>query len=223
MLYFSNPVRAARPAMIRGLLGCIVTPGQGNVIPPGSVWFADNGRFSGKKDDEGRPLVGDRAPRWKGDLWFEAWLARPEFLSRRSDCRFVVAPDVPFDHEATMSRAMPWLYRIRAMGYPAALTIQNGIKSSDRLPWANFDVMFIAGDMGFKHGLMAAELTRQAVTRGIPVHWGRGNALKRIRQAHGMGCSSMDGGFLRYGPDSNLPELLGWLSDLDRNGAQTFL
>lgn len=35
--------------------------------------------------------------------------------------------------------------------------------------------------------------------------------LRRLRHAHSIGCHSMDGTFLAYGPDGNLPTLLGCL------------
>jgi len=204
--------------MIAGTIGFVETPDQGTPIPPGARFMVDNGRFSGKLDPDGRLLVGDRAPRWHGDLWFEAYLAK--FRPRAADCAFVVAPDVPFEPETSLARSRPWLHRIRRMGFPAALAVQGDI---GRLPWNEFDVVFLAGDMGFKHGIAAADYVRQARDRGIPVHWGRCNSQLRIRQAHGMGCDSADGGYLRAGPDKNLGRLLGWLADLDRNGAQTFI
>jgi hypothetical protein len=36
--------------------------------------------------------------------------------------------------------------------------------------------------------------------------------LKRLRPAASIGCDSVDGTLLAYGPDRNLPELLGWLA-----------
>ncbi len=46
------------------------------------------------------------------------------------------------------------------------------------------------------------------------VHCGRVNSLKRLRYAASIGCQSADGTFLAYGPDRNLPVLLGWLHTL---------
>jgi hypothetical protein len=31
-----------------------------------------------------------------------------------------------------------------------------------------------------------------------------------------MGCHSVDGTYLTFGPDTNLPKLLGWLDDQER-------
>jgi hypothetical protein len=42
---------------------------------------------------------------------------------------------------------------------------------------------------------------------------GRVNSLKRFRAARSMGCDSVDGTYLTFGPDINLPKLLSWLDD----------
>jgi hypothetical protein len=190
--------------MTAGRLGCIVTPAQGNRIPAGAVWAADNGCFG-----NGYP----------GDVEYLAWLAvRP----RVRHCVFAVAPDVPFDMPATLKRSRPFLPVIRAMGYRAALAAQNGAENTD-LPWDDFDVLFIGGDTLWKLSPAAAWLTREARTRGKHVHMGRVNSLRRLRLAWGMGCDSADGTYLAFGPDVNLPRLLGWLADLDRRGAQSVI
>jgi hypothetical protein len=44
---------------------------------------------------------------------------------------------------------------------------------------------------------------------------GRVNSLKRLRYAEMIGCDSVDGTYLTFAPDENLPRLLGWLRDLD--------
>ena len=217
MEYFGNPSsQAVRDAMTAGRIGMITTPNQGNRIPPGASFIADNGRFSGQLAEDGTPLVGDLSPGWVGDLRYTAWLAK--MLPRRADCRFVVAPDQPFDMACTLDMAGRWLYDIRAMGFPAALALQNGAESM-RIPWADCDVVCLAGDTEWKLSPAAAWLARKAHDHGIPVHMLRANSLKRVRKAWGMGCDFCDGGYLRY-PDTNLPKLLGWLDELERNGAQ---
>jgi hypothetical protein len=45
---------------------------------------------------------------------------------------------------------------------------------------------------------------------------GRVNSRRRLRIAAQMGCHSADGTFLAFGPDRNLPHLLGWLAEWDR-------
>ncbi|MEU9395780.1 hypothetical protein AB0D86_37995 [Streptomyces sp. NPDC048324] len=46
MLYLATPSGAdVRAAMQAGLLACMTTPAQGNVIPHGALYACDNGKF----------------------------------------------------------------------------------------------------------------------------------------------------------------------------------
>jgi hypothetical protein len=74
----------------------------------------------------------------------------------------------------------------------------------------------IGGTTSWKLGPAAAALAAQARRRGLWVHMGRVNSLRRLRYAAAIGCQSVDGTFLAFGPDRNLPELLGWLAALNR-------
>ena len=179
--------------MTSGVLGVITTPGQGNLIPAGAVICADNGCFGG-----GYP----------GDDGFAAWLET--LLPHQSRCVFAVAPDTPMDMTASLERSRPMLARIRGLGYPVALAAQNGAERM-ALPWDDFDVLFLGGDTTWKLGSHARALTAAARARGKHVHMGRVNSLRRLRYADAIGCDSADGTFLTFGPDRNLPELLGWL------------
>ena len=193
MRYYANPTTGTRDAMTSGLLGMITTPGQGNLIPPGAMICADNGCF------------GDGYP---GDDGFITWLET--LHPHRDRCGFAVAPNVPMDMAASLQRSRPMLGRIRALGYPVALAAQNGAENLD-LPWDDFNVLFLGGDTRWKLGPHAHALTRTARAHGKHVHMGRVNSLRRLRYADAIGCGSADGTFLTFGPDRNLPELLGWL------------
>jgi hypothetical protein len=198
MRYFANPCTAAvRQAMSGGLLGMIATPAQHNAIPDDADWCSDNGCF------------GDGYPGDDGYLAFLA--ARSSQLPR---CAFAVAPDVPMDMAASLRRSLPMLGRIRALGYPVALAAQNGA-GGVTLPWDAFDVLFLGGDTTWKLGAEARALTAGARSQGKCVHMGRVNSLRRLRYADAIGCTSADGTFLAFGPDRNLPELLGWLRDVN--------
>lgn len=202
MRYFANPSTArVRDAMTTGLLDAIITPAQGNRLPDGAMWCADNGCF-------GKGYPGDDA--------YLAWLD-----ARRADagrCRFAVAPDVPFDAAATLARSAPFLPVIRAMGYPVALAAQNGLEDLD-VPWDDFDVLFIGGDTAWKLGPAARELAAEAKRRGKWVHMGRVNSARRMRYATAIGCDSADGTFIARGPDTNLPIVLGWQRMANDQGA----
>lgn len=197
MLYFANPTGRAASAMLDGRLGYIDTPAQGNRRPDGVTWCADNGRF-GKG--------------WPGaDAWW-AWLQ--SHAGDAESCAFVTAPDVVADAAATLAESLPWLPQIRSLGYPAAFVAQDGSEAPGMVPWDDFDVLFIGGSTGWKLGAAARSLVAEAKGCGKRVHMGRVNSARRLRYAQAIGCDSVDGTFLTFGPDVNLPRLLGWLAAL---------
>lgn len=197
MIYFANPTRDANQAMLDGRLGFIDTPAQGNVRPPGVTWCADNGCF-------GKGYPGDAG-------WFD-WLERNAHAA--ATCLFATAPDALCDHQRTYLRADPWLDRVRALGYPVAFVAQNGCRPN-KLAWDRFDALFIGVDDEFKLGPHARELVTVARERGKWVHMGRVNSLKRSRYAEAIGCHSIDGTYITFAPDKNLPKVLGWMRDVN--------
>jgi hypothetical protein len=179
--------------MTTGLLDFIDTPAQGNKRPAGVAWCADNGCF-------GKDYPGDTE-------WF-AWLQANAHAA--ADCVFAVAPDVVADAAATLERSAPWLPRIRALGYPAALAAQDGLELLP-VPWDDFDVLFVGGSTEWKLGRHARGLVAEAKAHGKHVHMGRVNSAQRLRYAHHIGCDSVDGTYIAFGPDLNLPDVLSWL------------
>ncbi|MCA1220203.1 hypothetical protein [Streptomyces sp. 8L] len=185
--------------MSTGLIGCMTTPAQGNRIPDGAMYACDNGKF-GKG--------------WPGaDAWFD-WLERTVTRYGSDRCLWAVAPDKPCDAAGTLDESLPWLARIRALQVPAAFAAQDGCDLLG-LPWDEFDVLFLAGSTGWKIGPVAARLCEEARTRGKAVHMGRVNSLRRLRIAEDVGCETVDGTFLAFGPDKNLARLRGWLNEID--------
>lgn len=192
MRYFANPCGpAVIAAMQAGHLGYIDTPAQGNKRPAGVAWCADNGAFS-DKFDEGK---------WWRFLTANAYAA--------ADCLFAVAPDVVGDAVATLERSLPWLPKIRALGYPAALVAQDGLEDLE-IPWDEFDCLFIGGTTEWKLSHHARTIAAEAKRRGLWVHMGRVNSERRWKYAAAIGCDSADGTYLVFGPDTNLPKLLAW-------------
>lgn len=186
--------------MTAGILGYIDTPGQGNKRPDDVAWCADNGCFS---------------DRWDEAKWW-AFLVRN--AHRAAACLFAVAPDVVADAAASHERAAPWLPRIRELGYPVAYVAQDGLENLV-VPWDDFDVLFIGGSTEWKLGRHAVELAHAAKRRGKRVHVGRVNSNLRMQFAaapypYGLGADSCDGTYLTFGPDRNLPKLLGWLENV---------
>ncbi len=171
----------------------IATPAAGNAVLPGVAWMADNSVF---------------ADRYPGNAAYLAWLAAR--AQHRPECRLVVAPDVVGNAVETLKRSVPMFPVIRAAGYPVALAAQDGLRDLT-VPWGQFDALFIGGSTEWKVGPEARELTAQAKSRGLWVHMGRVNSLRRLQYATDIGCDSADGTYLAFGPDVNLPKLLRWL------------
>lgn len=209
MLYFANPCTPeVVDVMVSGRLAFIDTPRQRNtkaavaVHAVGAAWCADNGAFG---------TVGFDEQKW----W--AWLVKNAPWA--DSCAFATAPDVVGDAAATLERSVPWLQPIRGLGYPAALVAQDGLEDLT-VPWDDFDVLFIGGSTEWKLGPQARDLAAQAKARGKWVHMGRVNSERRFVYARAIGCDSVDGTYLRFGPTTNLPKLLGWL---DRAAGQEML
>ena len=210
MLYLANPCGpAVIAAMEAGTLGYIDTPAQGNKRPEGVVWCADNGCFS---------------DRWDAEKW---WRFLEQNAHRADSCLFAVAPDVVADAATTIERSRPWLPRIRALGYPVAFVAQDGLTQfcgrlyagemgEATIGWDDFDVLFIGGTTEWKLGATARGLVLEAKRRGKWVHMGRVNSERRWLYAQAIGCDSVDGTYLTFGPDANLPKLLAWTRNNDQ-------
>lgn len=194
--YFANPcTEAARDQMSAGRIGCIVTPDQGNCTFALDGWdvIADNGCFS---------------RRWNERRWL-AWL-----LDLPRALRFAVVPDV-FDptgapcHDATVERWRRYGPLVERHGFTPAFVCQIG-STPETIP-GDAPALFLGGTTSWKLGPVAAAIAARHGDRWI--HMGRVNSLRRMRAARSMGCHSVDGTFLTFGPDRNLPELLSWVDD----------
>lgn len=206
MRYYANPsTLMILDAIHAGDLGAIVTPKQGNIIPYDEVdWCADNGCFSDA---------------WRESHWW-AWLRN---LPR--SCRFAVAPDVFLpsaeSHAATLARWADFGPAMRRHGFPVAFVAQVGC-TADAIP-ADADALFIGGTTEWKLSHDAAACVAEAKRRGMWVHMGRVNSERRLRIAASWGVDSADGTYLTFGPDCNLPRLLGWLRRLEQGTQMSIL
>jgi hypothetical protein len=190
--------------MSAGVVACMTTPAQGNVVPDGALYACDNSKVG--EDGKGRY--------WPGaDKWFR-WLTRTVDRYGPDRCLWALAPDKPFDAEGTLSESLPWLAQIRELEVRAAFAAQDGCEEG-LVPWDDLDVLFLAGSTEWKIGPVAEQLAREATERGKGVHMGRVNSGIRFKIAEWFGCESCDGTLLRYGPDANLPRLLGWIERYD--------
>lgn len=195
MLYLTGADNApVREAALTYPIGVLCRPGNAVHRNVGAyqAWAADNGCFS----PSGKAFDPDR--------WW-TWLSSLD----PTGALFAVAPDVVGDAAATLERSLPWLARIRELGFPAAFVAQDGIGDTV-IPWSMFDVLFIGGSTEFKLSNRARRLTIKAHNRRKLVHMGRVNSKRRFDIARSWGVDSVDGTFLAFGPDINLPRLLSW-------------
>ncbi len=168
------------------------------------AWAADNGCFKqGAK----------QGARFRLDRYL-AFLDR--WRAYRATCLFAVAPDVPCDAAATWERSRDVLPQIRALGYPAAFAIQNGIERTPLADgqWDALDAVFIAGDTAFKESQAARRVVIEARLRGKHVHIARRNSGRAVQAAYDMGADSVDGTFLAYAPDVNWQRMQRWIERL---------
>jgi len=193
MIYYANPsTETIRDAMMRGDLGCITTPAQGNIVFP-SEWdvIADNGCFS---------------DRWSEVAWLK-WL-----LDQSRSVRFAVCPDVVRldgapSHEPTLQRWHKYAPLMQRHGFKVAFVAQVGA-TPDTIP-SDCDAVFLGGTTEWKLSDTAEAIAR---TCGKWVHMGRVNSQRRFDAARRMGCDSVDGTYLTFGPDVNLPRLMRWIA-----------
>ena len=197
MIYLSGAIREKFGAYPE--IGWMATPDMGNRLPAGPFWAFDNACFAHPGEFD-----------W--DRWERA-LRRRIAEAGADRLLFVVAPDVPFDAEGTVKRFAQYRDRLKALGLPLAFVTQDGMGTED-IPWGDVDAVFVGGSTAWKTGHESAAIVTSARERGKWVHMGRVNSLKRLRVAVSMGCHSADGTFLKYGPDTNLARLLGWLRSI---------
>jgi hypothetical protein len=179
----------------------MTTPAQGNVVPDGALYACDNGKF-GKG--------------WPGAEGWWAWLQSTVERYGTQRCLWAVAPDVPFNAADTLTESAPWLPRIQSLGLCVAFAAQDGSEAG-LIPWADIDVLFVAGSTEWKLGPAAADLAAEARMLGKRVHMGRVNSERRMRHAVAIGCDTADGTYLAFGPDVNLPKVLAWADGLRRH------
>jgi hypothetical protein len=216
MIYLANP--CGNPdiiaAMEAGHIGLIDAPDSTGRVgvhvahAAGVPWCADNGCFSAKWDER----------KW--------WKFLQRNASDADTCLFAVAPDVVGDAFATTKLFRKWGWQIRLLGYPVAYVAQDGLEKlrgrtesgglTFPVPWADFDALFIGGSTAFKLGPDARAIAAEAKERGKWVHMGRVNSEKRWLYADAIGCDSVDGTYLTFGPDTNLPALLAWTRNNDQ-------
>ncbi len=151
----------------------------------GIPWAADNDCFQGLDETRYRAML-------------DAIYGLP-------GCRFLVAPDVVGDWQATRQLFEDWYDDMAAAWLPIAYVAQDGQPSED-VPWARIDCLFVGGSTGFKLSDAAHDLVREARTHRLWTHMGRVNTARRMRLAKSWGCDSIDGTSVSMFTDHRLPE-----------------
>lgn len=230
MLYLTGVSTPETRSARRSDLGILATPDSAIARQVGHYpagWAADNALFTapmppalaagiGAPDHIGRsPLAAgvrytaepERVARWR------RWIADLD----PTGCLFATLPDVVGDYAATWERSCLDLARVRRLGFPVAIVLQDGVES-DRFVWRSIlaaaDAVFVGGSTEWKMSTDAARLVGEARARGLWCHMGRVNTWGRIQHAAAIGCHSVDGTFLARAPRANFPRLTGWLDRL---------
>jgi hypothetical protein len=134
--------------------------------------------------------------------------------------RFVTVPDVVCDARGTFELWAEWAPKVRELGLRPALVLQNGMVVSgtgvrfehDVIAWAEIGAVFVGGDDAYKQGVEVAGIILEARKRGIWIHVGRVNTVRRLRHAMALRADSVDGsGWARF-RDSMLPRYARWIA-----------
>lgn len=176
-------------------LGVLLGPGRGfcrSMLSLGAPLAADNGCFTG--------------------LNIKAFL---RLLSELVDVRgllFVTSPDVVADARATLARLKVWGPTMRGIGLPTALVGQDGLTPASA-PWDDFDSYFVGGSDGWRESSESYRLVAEAKARGMHVHFGRVNSLRRMRLAAAWGVDTIDGTGFTWFSDRRIPQAIRWMDD----------
>jgi hypothetical protein len=217
-IYLTGSASAGRGT--RDTLGLLVTPDNGldSQLAEWPQWAADNGVYGAFK--AGRPYDPLRWAEWLQRIvtrpaW-TGWTPEQHEVRGRRGLRaadhhlFAVLPDVVGDWRGTFANSYPWVPLVRELGLCPALAAQDGLEARD-IDWDGIDCLFIGGTDDWKLSDAAARLVHEAHYWGRWVHMGRVNSRLRYQRAAAMGVDSVDGTYIKFGPDVNLPKLTGWL------------
>lgn len=174
-------------------------------VPPNSryltnmsvVWGMDNGRFACFD----RPTQTWHAERWNRGAFLDLLATRRDLAG----CRFVVAPDVFMNAQATTHEFWVWRDFITDRGYPVAYALQDGA-TFDMVPWGACDALFIGGSNAAHFGETVRAIVHAAKRLEMWVHWGRGSTPTFLHYARAIGCDSCDSSaFARFTNDRLTP------------------
>ncbi len=123
---------------------------------------------------------------------------------------WVVVPDVVADAAETY-RWFQWLAPSMS-DLPLAFAVQDGAGDIG-IPWdaPNLRCLFLAGSDRYKLSTEMAQIAQAGKKRGLWIHGGRCNSLRRARHFAAIGCDSFDGTGASKWP-SKVQQYLEWAS-----------
>jgi hypothetical protein len=145
----------------------------------GVPWAADNDAFNGWDTDMERRFV-----------------RMVEAIGGLPGCLFVTCPDIVGDAGLTSLLCEEYAPLLWRHGLPPAYVLQEpGVEYEDWwIPWGSIQALFIGGaTTEFKLGPEVEAIVAEARQRGLWVHMGRVNSLRRVAYAASIGCDSIDG------------------------------
>lgn len=160
----------------------------------GIRWAADNGAFSGLDE--------------------AAWLRMIDGIRGVDGCLFATVPDCVGDAAATAVLWDQWSPLVINAGLPAAWVAQDGSNEED-IP-ITASAVFIGGSTEFKFSQAAQQISKTAKARGMWVHVGRVNTMRRLRYCQSIGADSVDGTKWNRFKDAYLHQALSFLSGGDQ-------
>ena len=191
MIVFVHKAHETLQAWHRPNVGRLLSPRQFSraydTAQSGMPWAADNDCFQGLD-----------ARRYRAML---------DAIHGLPGCKFVVAPDVVADWQATRTLFEEWYDELSACWQPIAYVIQDG-QPQKKVPWRQIDALFVGGSSKFKCSEDAQSLVTLARHLGLWTHMGRVNTAQRMTLAKSWGCDSIDGTSVSMFTDKRLPERL---------------
>jgi hypothetical protein len=154
---------------------------------------------------------------WDTLTWHSEWWNQYAFenlINARvptARCKFVVAPDVIMNADATLTDFWHWRDYIQVLGYPVAYAAQDGA-TVENTPFGAFDALFIGGSNAFKFGPDCRAIVERAKWFGCWVHWGRASTPGFIHYAKALGCDSIDSSAFARFTEDRLPRALPLLT-----------
>jgi len=163
-----------------GKIGSLISPGRWKSPVPFAPYALDNGAFVGFDAPAFLDLI-EKAKRAKPPLW-------------------IVVPDCVGSKDDTMVLWDIWAPKLRTLGWPLAMAMQDGMTPDD-----------LRGDIAFIGGSTDWKWRNLSMWKGLRFHVGRVNTERHLWQAHDMGAESCDGTGWFRNPTTELPMLLRYL------------